>query len=413
VSVIVGVSLIGAVFYGLLSSHYLAAMLGRTLGPYSDALAQHALANRDPNVWAAMARQHGVAIRVELADGQVAVFDADGKAVSSLEPTTLPGRFQAVRTAPDGSRVVLSWSMGTFRESHLPMLGGLIVLLTLVVGAAFWFLQRQLRPLAWLRDGVEAVADGDFQTRVPVVRDDEIGQVAGSFNVMARRVGEMIDDRERLLADVSHELRSPIARMKVAVELLPEGDKRDSLARDLREMEHLIAVLLERERLRTHDGRLETRPVDLTVLVREVAAAFEGRKPGVEVHGGEQIVVQADAALIRLLAQNLVDNAVKFSLPDSRPVVVSLQPATDEVVLRVADDGVGIPAGGGPRLFEPFVKLDPARGHHGGYGLGLNLCQRIVGLHGGSIRLDRRDPRGTEVVVTLPRRPVRTGAAGG
>ncbi len=105
----------------------------------------------------------------------------------------------------------------------------------------------------------------------------------------------------------------------------------------------------------------------------------------------------------RLLIKNLIDNAVKFSRTDSLPVTVSLESSRDKVVLRVADDGIGIPAGSGNKIFEPFVKLDRSRGHGVGYGVGLNLCQRIVQLHGGTIRLDPRAPRGTEAVVTLDR----------
>jgi signal transduction histidine kinase len=222
---------------------------------------------------------------------------------------------------------------------------------------------------------------------------------------MAGRVGQMINDRERLLADVSHELRSPIARMKVALEFVPQGDKRDSLARDLREMEKLIAVLLEREELRSRAGRLKGEEMDLDALTGEVVAAFAGRVPGVEFVSSGAVTIHADASLMKLLIQNLLDNAVKFSHPDSRSVVVTLETAPDQVILRVADDGIGIPTGCEEKIFEPFVKLDQARGHGVGYGIGLNLCQRIVQLHDGTIRLLPREPRGTEAVVTISRRP--------
>jgi signal transduction histidine kinase len=109
------------------------------------------------------------------------------------------------------------------------------------------------------------------------VRNDEIGQAAEAFNTMARRVGQMIDDRERSLADVSHELSSPIARMKVALELLPPDEKRDGIMRDVREMESLISVLLERQALRSRSIRPER--LDLGLLASEVVAANAGREP--------------------------------------------------------------------------------------------------------------------------------------
>jgi signal transduction histidine kinase len=394
---------VAAIFFALLNNHYLGLVISRTMGPYSDALAGHGFASPDPDIWRQMAASHHVTILVEPVGGDPVAFDDQGELLTSMPPMPTHGQVRAVRTAADGRRVTLYWTLWSFREISLPLLAGLLIMITSVVGSAFWFLQRQLKPLAWLHTGVEAVARGDFNARVPVVRDDEIGQVAVAFNAMTNRVAEMINDRERLLGDVSHELRSPIARMKVALEFMPEGNKRDALDRDLREMENLIAVLLEREELRSRKAPIEADDIDLEVVTREVAADFADRKPGVELVCPQAVKVHADPALIKLLIQNLIDNAIKFSNPDSRPVVVKLQSGDDHVVLRVLDDGVGIPAGSEERLFEPFVKLDQARGHRVGYGLGLNLCQRIVHLHGGTIRLLPRQPRGTEAVVTLDR----------
>ncbi len=401
VAVIVGVGLVGVVFYAMVNSHFLGRILSQTLGPYTDTLAEHGLASPDLEIWRRMAARHHVAILVEPAVGEPMAFDADGEPLSPASPALGDYPIRSMRTGEDGTRVTFYWHLLSFRDSHLPLLGGLALMVGAVVGSALIFLHRQLKPLEKLHAGVDAVTRGDFETRVPVVRDDEIGRVAGAFNVMAGRVGEMIDDRERLLADVSHELRSPITRMKVAVELMPGGDKPEALARDLREMENLIAVLLEREALRSKSSRLDRETFDLVALTGEVVDAFEGHGPGVELVPAGSVTIDADPAMIKLLLQNLIDNAVKFSSSDSRPVTVEFETAGGHAVLRVADDGIGIPAESEERLFEPFVKLDPARGHAAGYGLGLNLCQRIVQLHGGTIRLCPREPRGTEAVVTL------------
>jgi signal transduction histidine kinase len=399
----VGICLVGGIFYGQVNSYFLGAIIGQALGPYSDTLAEHGFADPDPDIWRRMAARHEVAILVEPVGGDPFAFDKLGESVS---PSTLVGgRMLAVRTAEDGTRVTFTWALSSFRDAHLPLLGGLLIMLAAVVGSAFWFLHLQLKPLAWLHTGVNAVARGDFTTRVPVVRKDEIGQVAEAFNVMASRVGEMIDDRERLLADVSHELRSPIARMKVALEFVPQGDKRDALARDMREMESLITVLLERAKLTSQASRPADEDIDLCALTREVAAAFAGQGPGVEFVSGGAVIIHADPALVKLLIQNLIDNAIKFSHPDSLPVVAKLETGPDQVVLRVTDDGMGFPTGSEEQLFKPFVKADRARGHRVGYGVGLNLCQRIVQLHGGTIRMLPSQPRGTEVVVTFYKSP--------
>ena len=391
--------MVGAIFYGVVNNHFLGLILSRTLGPYSDSLAEHIFANHDPELWQRMARRHGVTILVEPASGDPVAFDARGEPLLLGSPALKQGEIRAIRTASDGTRVTFYWRVWSFQESHLLLMAGLVIMVVAVVGSAFWFLQRQLKPLAWLHTGVDAVARGDFKVRVPIVRDDEIGQVAGAFNAMASRVGQMIDDRERLLADVSHELRSPIARMKVALEFVPEGDKRDALDRDLREMEKLIAVLLEREELRSRSGRLKGEEVDLDALTGEVVAACADRGPGVEFVSGGALTIHADPALMKLLIQNLLDNAVKFSRPDSRPVVAKLETATDHVILRVADDGIGIPDGSGEKLFEPFVKLNQARGH----GVGYRVVDRASGrvaeiaafhlLLSCTLTLGRQEPR--------------------
>jgi signal transduction histidine kinase len=240
---------------------------------------------------------------------------------------------------------------------------------------------------------------------VPVVRNDEIGEVARAFNQMTGRVQQMIDDRERLLADVSHELRSPLARIKVALELLPEGDKRGSISQDIREMESLTTVLLEREKVRTQVGSSDGKEtINLVTLAGEVIDGFRNSTPAVELNVPPQNVeINGEAALIKVLIHNLVDNAVKFSLPDSGPVELSLSQTLDRTQIIVEDDGPGIPADKVAEIFEPFVKLNPARGHRRGYGLGLNLCQRIVQAQGGTIEISQRSGRGTRVLVVFPK----------
>jgi signal transduction histidine kinase len=399
VAVIVGVAVIGAVFYAVVNTHFLGLVVSRTLGPYSDSLSQVGFGSPDPDVWQKIARRHEVALVVEPPDGPREAWSPTGEPMS-VESPALGLMTGATRTGPDGTRVTFYWTAISFRDSHLPLLLAFLFMVVGIVGSTFWLLQRQIRPLAWLRSGVEAVGQGDFKTRVPVVRNDEIGQAAKAFNAMAQRVGQMIDNRERLLADVSHEVRSPIARMKVALELLPPGEKRDGLMRDVREMESLISALLERQALRSKT--LQPEPVDLSRLASEVVAANVGRDVDVGFEGDSTVQVAGDPDLLRLLLQNVVDNAVKFSLPDSAPVRITIAQDQGTAALRVIDDGRGIPPGKEDEVFEPFVKLDPARGHHFGYGLGLNLCQRIAELHDGAIRVSRRAPRGVEVALDLP-----------
>jgi len=143
---------------------------------------------------------------------------------------------------------------------------------------------------------------------------------------------------------------------------------------------------------------------DFVALVREVVATFNNEGPGVILSAApDRLLARADQALIKVLLQNLVDNAVKFSLDDSAAVEVSVNTDDSVVAITVEDDGPGIPDDQADKVLEPFVKLDPSRGHRNGYGLGLNLCQRIVQSHAGEVHIEQRQPRGTRISVNLPR----------
>jgi signal transduction histidine kinase len=357
----------------------------------------------DPTIAQAVARNHQIGVVVLTPDGRFA-YGPDGE---PADPDELLKKSTDFRQIDVMGHDHLSHSFfldkEQFADEHNYLLAGLIVLLLITVGVVYVVQLSRLRPLKWLHSGVDAVSRGDFAKRVPVVRNDEIGRVARSFNQMTGRVQQMMDDRERLLADVSHELRSPLSRIKVALELLPEGDKRDSISQDIREMESLTTALLEREQLRTQASNLESEPVNLVAVAGEVIDGFSNTPPGVELNvPPEPLKIIGDPALVKVLMQNLVDNAVKFSLPDSNPVKVSLCRSKEEIQIVIDDDGPGIPKDKAEKVFGPFVKLNPARGHRAGYGLGLNLCHRIVQAQGGTIEIQQRARRGTRVLVNLP-----------
>jgi len=359
----------------------------------------------DPEMASAVAKNHQVGLIIHSDDGVIA-FAPGGEPIDPELLLKHAVGFRQIQVHGQGHQSFSFYlDRKDFSQPRYSLLGGLVALLLITVGFVYYVQASQLKPLRWLRDGVDAVSKGDFSTRVPVVRMDEIGHVAQAFNTMTQRVEQMINDHDRLMADVSHELRSPMARIKVALELMPESKMRGEITRDVREMEALTTVLLERERVRNRTARLDAEQVDLVPLLQDVVKSFAKRPPGVVCQDlPDQLTVNADATLIKVLVQNLVDNALKFSLPDSEAVKVSLQRDSDDVLLSVEDDGPGIPAEQADRVLEPFVKLDPSRGHKSGYGLGLNLCQRIVQAHKGTISIGPGQVRGTVVEVRLPAR---------
>jgi signal transduction histidine kinase len=308
--------------------------------------------------------------------------------------------------ARDGGTYFFAWKFGhTIRAAHDKLALFLLLLMVAVVVAAHEVLRRALRPVRLLYAGVARISDGDFDVAVPRQSRDELGALTDAFNQMARRVKEMIALRDQLLLDVSHELRSPLTRMKVALALVPEGEKRRRMEADVAEMEAMITSILELERLRDGRGvRLERR--DIVPIVREVAMQFRGVPPGVDVTTPSTAVeLEIDAERIRTLLRNLLDNAVKYRLPDSRPVTVTVEGRPDALVLRVSDDGPGIAPSDLGNIFEPFYRADHSRSKKtGGYGLGLSMCRRIVEAHGGTISAQHNPGRGATMVATFPRR---------
>ena len=399
------VVLIAVIFVHAIRGDIFHAAFQSPLKEWSATVAGHI--GSDPVRAQGVARTHKVGIIVSTADERFA-FGPDGEPVDAdklLEDTSRFRRIDVhIQHGTHTGQLQYSFMLDKeqFGDDQNPRLMGLVALLLITIGLAYAIQLHLLRPLKWLRSGVEAVSEGEFSTRVPVVRDDEIGKVARSFNQMTDRVRQMMDDRERLLADVSHELRSPLARIKVALELLPEGDKRDSITQDIKEMESLTTALLEREQIRTQSSQASSERINLVTVAAEVTDGFNNTPPGVQLNVPPQSLnINGDEALVKVLIQNLVDNAIKFSLADSKPVEISLLDTGGGVQIIVDDDGQGIPVELAEKIFEPFVKLNPARGHRTGYGLGLNLCQRIVQAHGGSIEIQQRKPRGTRVLLNL------------
>jgi signal transduction histidine kinase len=271
---------------------------------------------------------------------------------------------------------------GRVHGAHVAILIVLLLVIAAVVLAAHAVLKQLLLPLRALSDGVAQLGAGDLGVVVPNRTRDEFGSLTDAFNHMVDRVRDMVGARDQLLLDVSHELRSPVTRMKVALGLLPDGEQRSRMAVDVAEMERMIAELLDFERLR--DGRgIRTARQDLVLILREVAQSFQNRPPGVRIVSmSREMQVDADGEKVRTILRNLLENAIKYSLPTSRPVEVSAAQNVNTVVIRVTDDGVGIHEGDLERVFEPFFRVDRSRSRStGGYGLGLSICKRVMEAH--------------------------------
>lgn len=340
------------------------------------------------------------------------------KAWASSDDVPYPSELSAWKKGPDwgwrrGNFFVLAEHQGDtllllaepFKGAKLAwtwraaLIGGVIVILALAWLAMRWL----LLPIQWLDRGMARVAAGDLGHRIPTRQRDELGRLAEQFNAMSAQVQAMLDQRRQMLLDVSHELRTPLTRLKLGLENLPEGAQRQDLAEDVAELEALVAELLEGARLEAGAKALKLESVDLGALVRDVAAAYAGREPGLRLDLAELPSIQADRARLQRLLQNLLSNALGHGQPAREPVELSVRQSPAGLELCVRDHGPGLKPDDLARLFTPFFRADPSRARAtGGLGLGLQLCRAIALAHGGNLHAEAAEGGGLRLCLRLP-----------
>lgn len=275
------------------------------------------------------------------------------------------------------------------------------LLLLLVSYANYRTVRRLFQPIRTLKAGADRIRSGDLDHRIETRRRDELGELTRSVNGMTDYLQATLEAKRQLLLAISHELRSPLTRARVLLELMEPGRNRDLLAGNLEEINTLVGALLEAEALADRHRALRLETVSLHGLLRE-AVAESGGDGLVTLHlpDGDRPAV-LDALRVRLLIRNLVGNAVKHG--GGEPVAVTLAVLEPVFRVTVADRGPGVAPEHLQRLGEPFYRPDASRRRStGGHGLGLYLCRRIAESHGGRLDIASRPGEGTTVTATLP-----------
>ncbi len=266
--------------------------------------------------------------------------------------------------------------------------------------AAILLVRRLTRPLARLADAAVLVGRGSTPPAVPETGATELAQLTHAFNRMAHQVNELITNRTILLAGISHDLRTPLARMRFAIEMLPAASDPKLIAgltNDLDRMNTLIGEFLTLARTLEERGR---EPVDVAALIDQVVA--DARRAGADIQWQARAACVRPAqplALHRILA-NLLDNAVRYGA--GKPVAVMLECANEETVITVADQGPGIPASEREAVFRPFYRLEGSRSSTtGGSGLGLAIAKQLAQANGWRLTLEDRTGGGTQARLHL------------
>jgi len=286
----------------------------------------------------------------------------------------------------------------------LPWIIAVLGLIGLILTGTWLALRWIMKPVSWLSDGVSALGEGDLEFRLPEKRGDELGNLARAFNRMSESLREMLNAREQLLLDVSHELRSPLTRMKVGLEFITANSYQESLQSDVQEMEQMVTEILETARLKSEYGKIDLQPTDLVLLIEKACLMFEGKAPGIRFENyAEKCAALVDVEQIQTVLKNILANALKYSAPESDPIKVRLSRDDSGIQLEIQDYGQGIPDEEMDLIFEPFYRVDKSRNKKtGGYGLGLSLCKTIIEAHGGTISVKSSMGQGAIFLLLLP-----------
>ncbi len=324
----------------------------------------------------------------------------DGRTLWVMRPGGNRALQGGLRGGPPGSHRAPALPFIPPEWQHGAGLAMVLVLLFLAIAAgAYPVVRRLTRRLEALKQGVERFGAGDLRQRVAVSGRDEVAAVATSFNHAAAKVEALVKSHQSLLANASHELRSPLARMKMAVSMLGDAApaQRDQLKREIdtnvAELDALVEEVLMASRLDAALALEQSERVDLLGLAAEEAARVDAAVDGVS------ITVVGDERLLRRALRNLLENARRYG---GGEVLVSTEMAAGRALLRVCDRGPGVPPALRERIFEAFYRLPGHAEKAGGVGLGLSLVRQIAERHGGSVRCEARDGGGSCFVLTLP-----------
>ena len=284
-----------------------------------------------------------------------------------------------------------------------------LVLLFVAVAVGAWPVANHLtRRIKALRQGVETFGSGQLQHRVEVEGRDEVAALASSFNQAAQQIEDLVTSHRTLLANASHELRSPLARLKMATAMLTElppertDDLRREINRDISELDALVEEVLLASRL---DARptLDLQPINLKTMGEEEAERTGAR---VVIHSSfKPDGFKGDDRLVRRAMRNLLENAKRYG-GNTEPVELHLtMPTPQRVQIQVCDRGPGVPVSQRDRIFEPFYRMPGHAEHAGGVGLGLSLVKQIAVRHGGDVRCEDRLGGGSCFIIELPLHP--------
>ncbi len=277
-----------------------------------------------------------------------------------------------------------------------------IIMITILAALLYFSLRWIFGPIKQLSGAVEQISAGNFDVPLNINRKDELGNLAGSINEMKVSISNMIKSKESLLIDVSHELRSPLTRIKLANEFVEDEKIKHKILDDVKEMEAMISSLLETYRTENVNGKLNPGKTDIVLLIKNLIQKFGNSLINFQ-SDFEKRDMNIDKEKMEIALRNIIDNAIKYSGGKPVEISVSQNPVnTSETIISVKDKGRGIESEDLNKIFEPFYRIDKSRDKKiAGYGLGLSIVKKILDIHNSSVEVTSKPFHGTEFKITL------------
>lgn len=342
-------------------------------------------------------------LRIEAAEGEIHRIDRFGRMVHARRAMMgddrgpRPTLVVAAQVGPQ--RWISATAKLPYRDHRVVfwLIAQTLILYAVMLVPVIWIGRRIARPLRELTGAVESFRSAEGGVTVPESGPGDVRRLIAAYNGMRKRIAGMLDEKDRMLGAIGHDLRTPLASLRVRVEGIEDEGERDRAAATVEEMNRTLDDILSLARL-GRPNEPETR-VDLGALLDSVVDDFQALGADVTLTNPPRTTVTIRPTLITRAVRNLIDNAVKYG----GRAVVTVAPEDDGVVTMIDDDGPGIPEEKIETMFEPFTRLEESRSREtGGTGLGLALARAIADQHGGRLTLANRPERGLRARLWLP-----------
>ncbi len=280
-----------------------------------------------------------------------------------------------------------------------------ILFVALLLSCCYLAIRQILKPLNTIQRGVMELSKGNLNFRLEKKNNDELGDIIHSFNQMSKKLSQLIESKKQLLLNLSHEIKTPITRTKLSLELLDKNEHTKNIQEDLKEIELIINSILETEKLEHNNYPLKIDSIYIEPIIQKIISSYSSAAIPIKYKNTlPKKKYPLHRLSLKILLNNLIQNALNYSYSKS-PILIESKWSenTTSLQISVQDFGIGIAVQERVKVFEPFYRIEKSRSKkYGGFGLGLNICKKLVEAYKGKIFIANEIIQGTKVIAIFP-----------